>query len=155
VILLSWALAVAAVVLAVTGVLKVVDPTSTGPVLQALGLPSGHLAARSVGVIELAVAFAALLTTGPLGAWLVAAVYGVFTVGLIVVRRRSPATSCGCVGRWSGPPQRRHLAINMAAAGVAAGAAVGAVSVSATLYNRVKFWGENNSTRLTRVRLAA
>jgi uncharacterized protein YjeT (DUF2065 family) len=128
VIVLAWAVAVAAVVLSAAGVLKLVDPAPTAQMARALGLPFGDNTSRLVGIGELVVGVGVLASGAgvalvALGVW-----YLVFTAALAVLRVRSPATRCGCIGRWSGPPSLRHLAVNSAAAACALGAAVTATA---------------------------
>lgn len=129
--MLSWALAVVAVVLAATGLLKLVDPQPSVPMLKALGLPSSPVAIRGVGVAELGAGLVVLMWDSRVGPALVAVAYGAFTALMVTLRRRSPATSCGCIGRWSGPPLVRHVAINAAACAVGLGALFAAVGVDA------------------------
>lgn len=127
-IVLAWAVAVAAVVLSAAGVLKLVDPAPSAQMARALGLPFGDNTSRLVGIGELVVGVGVLASGAgvalvALGVW-----YLVFTAALAVLQVRSPATRCGCIGRWSGPPSLRHLAVNSAAAACALGAAVTATA---------------------------
>jgi hypothetical protein len=119
VVALSWFIAVAAVVLGALAAVKLVDPSPTATMLHALEVPGGALTARLMGAVELLVAVV-VLSAGPaasVGA--LAALYFVFAAGLVVLRHRSPTTSCGCIGRLSGPPTVRHMVID-ACLGVAA-----------------------------------
>jgi hypothetical protein len=130
VVVLSWIVAGAATVLGALGVVKLIDPTPTSTMLAALGVPAGNLAARLLGAGEVVLAVV-VLSDGPVVAMVALALaYWSFTIGLVVLRRRSPATPCGCVGRWSGPPTRRHIAIN----GVLASAAVVCVATGTTAW---------------------
>lgn len=117
--LVTWAVAVVAVALAATGALKVVDPRSSGPMLAALGLPHSPGASVVLGLVELLVGLGVLLSPwrGALAA--LALAYAGLAIAVTVVRRRHPLTPCGCVGRWSGPPTHRHIAVNAIAGLVA------------------------------------
>lgn len=130
--MLSWTLAVVAVVLAATGLIKLVDPQPSAPMLKALGLPSSAVAIRCVGVGELGAGLVVLIWDPTWGPLLVAVAYGSFTALMVTLRRRSPTTSCGCIGRWSGPPLWRHVAINAAASAVGFGSLIAAAGVDAT-----------------------
>lgn len=129
-IVLSWILAGAATVLGALGIVKLIDPTPTSTMLAALRVPGRDLAARLLGAGEVVVAVV-VLSDGPVVAVVALAVaYWSFTIGLVVLRRRSPDTPCGCVGRWSGPPSMRHIAIN----GVLASSAVACVATGTTAW---------------------
>ena len=139
----SWALSVAALVLAAGGVLKVVEPAASRPMMEAFELPSSPVAMRCWGAIELAISVT-VLAGGP---WLATAALGcsytVFTLMVALLRRRSPTTSCGCIGRWSAPPTRRHILINAAGALVGAAALVtrsSAVPPTDQLGGTVTYW---------------
>lgn len=111
---MSWCVAVAAVVLGSLGTVKLIDPSPTATMLAALGIPGGNLAARLLGAVEVLVGVVVLSDGPAMAVAALAAAYGSFSIGLVVLRRRSPLTPCGCVGRWSGPPSWRHVAINTA-----------------------------------------
>jgi len=121
----SWVVAVAAVVLGAAGALKVVNPEPTAAMLTALRLPSGNVMGRSIGAVEVVVAAWVLGVGGWFSQLVLAGVYAGFAAGMVVLRRRSPATPCGCFGKLSRPPGRRHVAVNLA--GAAAGI-VGAIT---------------------------
>lgn len=127
---MSWILATAATVLGALGLVKLIDPAPTSRMLSALPVPGGHLGARLLGAAEVAVAVV-VLADGPAAAVVALSfAYWSFTIGLVVLRRRSPTTPCGCVGRWSGPPTRGHIVIN----GVLASAAVVCVATGTTAW---------------------
>lgn len=115
-IALSWAITVTAVVLAAAGVVKLLDPAPTARMVQAVGLRAGDGAARLIGAGEVVVGVAVVVSGLAVAVAAMAAWYAAFTVTLAVLRVRSPDTPCGCIGRWSGPPARRHLVVNAAAA---------------------------------------
>jgi len=120
---------IAAAVLAAAGILKVVDPTATVRVLDAIGLGSTPAAARAVGVVETVLALWLLAGGGRWAAAACALVYLALTTAVIRLRRRSPSTPCGCFGQWSGPPMRRHVVVNLAGAAACAIAAATGASV--------------------------
>lgn len=139
--MLSWIVAGAATVLGALGVIKLIDPAPTSTMLAALGVPGRDVAARLLGGAEVAVAVV-VLSDGPAVAMVALALaYWSFTLGLVVLRRRSPATPCGCVGRWSGPPTRRHIAINGALATAAAACVVTGTTAWPTLSGAVSTTG--------------
>ena len=105
--------AVAAAVLGAAGVTKVLDPRPTAHMLDAIGAPGGPATARIAGVVELLVALWLLADGSRWAASAGALVYLGLTIAVLVLRRRSPATPCGCFGRWSGPPTARHLVVNL------------------------------------------
>ena len=119
-IALSWLLAVGAVVLGALGIVKLVDPNPTSTMLDAVGMPGHNLTARLLGVVEVMVAVAVLADGPQFAAVILAGMYSAFAIGLLVLRHRSPSTPCGCVGRWSGPPSYRHVAIDAVLAMAAA-----------------------------------
>lgn len=123
--------AVAALVLAVGGVLKLTDPEPTQAMLTAAGLPDRPALVYALGIGEAVVGAGVLAGTGLFLTATLAALYAGFAVLLAVVLRRHPeGVDCGCFGRYSAPPSRVHLVIDAAGAVVvAAAAAVGAPSL--------------------------
>lgn len=117
--LLICAAAVAALLLATAGATKLFDPVPTGRLLAVLGLPGPPAAARVLGVAEIACGVAVLVGVGPAALVAMSALYAAFAAVLFIARRRQPDVPCGCFGATSSPPGRRHLASNVAAAGVA------------------------------------
>ncbi len=130
--LVTGALAVAAVLLVISGPRKVTDPTATVEFLTDLGLPrptdgSGRRrVAGAVGVIELVAGVWALATGGWLLAALIGVIYVVFGVLIWLAMRRGLGT-CACFGRAGTPPSRFHVAVDLLLA-VAAFAAIAADS---------------------------
>ncbi len=116
--------AVVAGVLAVGGIFKLADPTSTVEMFGVLGLPRSRVLARVGGVVELVVGVTAFLVGGIVLETLVSVLFLIFAVmtGALVVRGGS--SSCGCFGRLSSAPSRVHVAVNLVAAGLAAVAVV-------------------------------
>lgn len=109
-------------VLVAAGASKVLDPSSTGATLGALGLPGGTTAARVLGGIEVVLGMAGLAVGGRAVAVGVAAAYAAFAV-IVAVARRRELPSCGCFGARSAPPSPVHVAVNVVSAVVAAVAA--------------------------------
>ena len=126
---LAGPFAIAYVLLAVGGAAKAVRPRDTANALGAIGvkfpriLPA-RLVVRVGGVLEAAIAVAALLVGGPALCALVAASYLAFA-GFVMVALRSgaPISSCGCFGKVDTPPSVIHVVLDAGFAGVAAGAA--------------------------------
>jgi uncharacterized membrane protein YphA (DoxX/SURF4 family) len=115
-----------AIVLVVSGVLKVRDPDSTTPMLGAVGLPSSRVAVYAVATLEVVVGAAALVIGGRLATALVGALFAGFAVIGAVLVRSGASVSCGCFGQRSGTMTPLHVAVNAAAAMVAlVAAAVG------------------------------
>jgi len=125
--------ALIAALLLVSGVLKVVRPRATAQALLDAGLPGSTVAARCVGIVEIAVASWAAVAPAAGGAIALAAVYLVFATFLGYVLRTHPdAGSCGCAGATAVPPSRLHLTLDVLAAVVAIGyAAVGGAALGA------------------------
>ena len=111
---------VAAVLVALAGAQKVLDPVMTIGALRALGLPALPMVVRFGASAELAAGVAAIVVGGPVVWWLVAASYLTFS-GFVVValRRGTMLGSCGCFGRDDTPPHPAHVALNLMLAAVA------------------------------------
>lgn len=122
VIIAEAAAYVAAGLVLLAGIAKVVDPEVTR---DALGLPDrgwSRLAVRVLGAGEVALATAVTVLGGRLLFSLLAAAYLAFTVVAGVQGRR--ARSCGCLGASQARPGALHLGVNLvaaAAAGLAGG----------------------------------
>jgi hypothetical protein len=115
----------AALLLVTAGVFKVVSPSATASAAAEVGWRTPTWVVRLLGAVEM-VAGGAAASTGWAPAWAAtAALYAGFA-GFVVAARRAGAASCGCFGRASEgvPPNRRHVAVNVAAAAVAAMAAL-------------------------------
>jgi Methylamine utilisation protein MauE len=122
---LAGPFAIAALVLALGGALKMLEPGDTAHALRTLGFPSGRTLVRAGGAFELLVALGALVTGETVLVALVAISYAVFAVVVVVALRSGrPISSCGCFGKVDTPPSRVHVVIDVVAAGVAAASAV-------------------------------
>jgi hypothetical protein len=115
---------IAAGLLVVSGVGKLVRPAGAASALRSAGLPGGRVVARALGLVEVAVGAAALWRPGPATAAAVVVLYLGFAAFLVRLLRLGGATSCGCVGAADAPPSRLHVALDLVAAAVAAGVAV-------------------------------
>ena len=115
----SW---VFAVLLAVAGAAKIRDPAATSAALQGARLVSDRRLVRVLGLAEVALAAAVLVSGGRLPAALLAAAYAAFAV--FAHRQARQGAGCGCFGQSDAPATRLHVAVNVAGAGVAAAAAV-------------------------------
>lgn len=117
----ATAAAMFSVLLIITGVAKIARPHDVERALTGLGLPRIPFAGVLVGLVEVAVGAAAILT----GAGLLAQgiLYAIFALWILAALRLDvPLASCGCLGRDDTPPSWGHLALNVIAAGVSFGA---------------------------------
>jgi uncharacterized membrane protein YphA (DoxX/SURF4 family) len=121
--LLTGAFQILAVVVIVGGAAKLVSPGAFRATLRSLGVPGGVVAARLAGLVEIGLGGAALVLGGRAWAAALAALYGVFTI-VVVVARRKGAESCGCFGSVAAPPSTLHVVIDAASTVVAAAAAI-------------------------------
>lgn len=110
-------LAAGLLVAAGAGKIGVPDPAMAA--LHSLKLPSGRIAARAVGVGEIAVGLAAVVVGGMPAAVAVGVGYAVL-LGIAGLQR-ARQVDCGCFGVAAAPVSRLHLAVNgvAAAAGLA------------------------------------
>ena len=112
---------IAAVLLAVAGILKTLHPSDTARALEGFGVRIPESVVRGGGAVEAAVACVAFLVGHPVAVAIVAASYGAFALFVFLAqRRRLPISSCGCFGRVDTPPSSIHLAVTVAAALVTA-----------------------------------
>jgi len=107
----------AASLLLVSGVLKLVRPRATAQAMLDAGLPGSSAVARGLGAGECAVAAFAAAAPARGGALALAIVYLAFAgfVGY-VLRTHPTAGSCGCAGSKAVPPSLLHLALDAVAA---------------------------------------
>jgi hypothetical protein len=112
---------VAALLLAVAGAQKLLDPTMTVGALRAMHLPASPLLVRGGAALELGLGVAAIAVGGAALWWLVAASYLLFAVFVVAALRRGTMIgSCGCFGRDDTPPHVTHVVLNVLLAAVAA-----------------------------------
>ena len=116
--------AAAAVLLLWSGVAKLTRPAATDRMLaEVLGhrWPARRTTARLVGVVEVAVGAAVLVTGSRASSAALAASYLVFTVVAVRLASGPRPASCGCFGRRDAPTGRTHVVVDAVAcaAGVA------------------------------------
>jgi len=106
--------------LAVAGAMKISRPKYTAGALRAAGLPANDALVRLLGLAELGVGVAAVVTGSPVWAAATAAFYLGFA-GFVVYALLSgaPISSCGCFGSPDTPPKVGHVVLDLSAAGVA------------------------------------
>ena len=108
---LAW---IAAGLLVVAGVGKLPVPDGAMATLHSLRLPSGRVAARLVGMGEVAVGIAVIVVGGRVGAGLLAVVYALLLA--VAWRQRVRQLDCGCFGVAAAPVSPLHLGVNAGAA---------------------------------------
>ena len=106
----------AASLLLVSGVLKLVGPRATAQALLDAGLPGSRAVARGLGAGECAAAAFAVAVPARGGAFALAIVYLAFAgfVGY-VLHTHPTAGSCGCAGSKAVPPSLLHLGLDVVA----------------------------------------
>jgi Methylamine utilisation protein MauE len=115
----------AALLLAVAGASKAIDPAMTAGALRALGLPSSRSLVRAGAAAELLLGLLAMTAGWGFVWWLVAASYLAFAAFVVAALRAGTMVgSCGCFGREDTPPHPLHVVIDVALAATAAAAAV-------------------------------
>jgi hypothetical protein len=118
--------AAAAILLAAGGGLKFRRPLHTANALRAVHLPHSPVLVRALGVAEVAIATGALTLGHPLFALLVGASYLAFAgFVLLALARGGAVATCGCFGEADTPATPVHVALDVAAAGVAFAVAAG------------------------------
>jgi hypothetical protein len=118
---------VAACLLVVAGVAKVVHPEPASDALAVLGLSVPLVLVRLFAALEILIAMAALFVSGPIPSVLVGASYLGFAGFVALLRRDPDAGSCGCFGATEEPPSLRHVIVNVL---IGAGCLVAALSSS-------------------------
>ncbi len=109
----------AALLLAVAGAAKALDPVSTLRATRASGLRLTGAGVRLFGVVEAVVGLAALLIGGPVPAALVALCYVSFAIFVATGLMRGNLTSCGCFPGSEAPSSLGHVVLNVALAACA------------------------------------
>jgi hypothetical protein len=119
-----------AVLLGLAGAAKLASPVAVTRALRAAKLPGWRVlrrlpVARTLGVVEVAVALAMLVVGGRIAAALLTASYAAITLVAWRLARTADGTDCGCFGGASDAPVGwGHVAITAIATGVAALATV-------------------------------
>ena len=107
----------AASLLLVSGVLKLVGPRASAQAMLDAGLPGSRAVARGLGAGECAAAAFAAAAPARGGALGLAIAYLAFAGFVGYVLRTHPTSgSCGCAGSKTVPPSLLHLAIDVVAA---------------------------------------
>lgn len=122
--LFALMLAVASVLLVAAGAGKLVGPAPTAAALRGIGVRVPEAAVRGLGVVEIALGGAALLSSAALPAVGVALVYGGFTAFVVVALRRA-VPGCGCFGSAGAAPSWAHAGFNVVLACGALAAGLG------------------------------
>jgi hypothetical protein len=122
--ILAPPLYLAAGLLVVSGASKLRRPDPAARALYAAGVPAARAASRALGGAELLVGAVALVRPTPLGAAAVAATYAGFAGFLAYLKLWRPEASCGCAGGREVPPHGLHIALDLLAAAVGAGASL-------------------------------
>jgi hypothetical protein len=105
--------------LIVGGLLKVRHPHDTGRALRVSGLPVSNGVIRAAGLVEAAVATAAVLSGNRALVAMVGASYLGFAAFVTwALARQLPLSSCGCLGQADTPPSVGHVALDLLAAAV-------------------------------------
>ena len=130
---LTGALQILASVIAVGGVAKIASPDGFASLLRTLGLPGTRAVSRACGAVEVVLGVGAVVAGGTIAAALVGLTYTAFAV-VVLLARRSGASSCGCFGSVASPPSPVHVVVNAVSAVVAfAAAAVDPASLADSL----------------------
>lgn len=117
-------LAIAAILLCVSGAIKVANPSSTAGALKSAGLPSHPVLARLLGASEVGVGLSTFFIGGPVPAFLTAGLFAGFAVFVAyAIGRGISIQSCGCFGATDTPPSLAHILVNGALAAGAVAAA--------------------------------
>lgn len=102
----------AALLLLISGAVKLRHPGDLADTLTTLGLRRGSVrAAQAVAVVEIATAIAVILTGAPVVCLLAACGYAGFTNFLIMALRDPRIGSCGCGGEHATPATVPHAAV--------------------------------------------
>ncbi|WP_426572157.1 MauE/DoxX family redox-associated membrane protein [Aquihabitans sp. McL0605] len=123
----------AALLLGAAGVGKALRPAATRVALRSAGLPGTALAARGLGVAEIAIALAAILVGGPVATGLVAVSY----LGFAGFARRLDTKTrgsapCGCFGASSAPVGTLHVVLDLV---IAVGVGVAALDAPGPIWS--------------------
>lgn len=111
--------------LAAAGADKAIRPGNTAKAMNAAGFRVRRREVRAAALVEAAVGAGAALTGSALLATAVAVSYSAFAVFVAAaIVRRWPLSTCGCFSTVDTPPTYGHVAVDLAAAGVAAVVAV-------------------------------
>src|SRR5436305_14374545 len=102
---------VAAGLLVVSGISKLLRPEPGRRALRSAGLPGGRGAVRLLGALEACVGAACLGLAGRVPALLLGATYAAFAGFLVRLRSKGAEGSCGCVGARDTPASLLHVGL--------------------------------------------
>lgn len=114
---------IAAALLGVAGVSKLIAPRGAMGALGAQGLPATRATACGIGTIEVLVGVAVITTLSPWSVGVLGLVYTGFAA--FVWRAAQRGTSCGCLGPHETTARRGHALLNLLVAASAATLALG------------------------------
>ena len=121
-----------AVVVALSGVTKLLSPRPFAELTATVGVPVGTVGARIAGLMEIALGVWVVATGSRIACAVLSVAYVVFAL-VVVAARRAGAPSCGCFGASAAPPSAVHVVVNLVSAAIAAlAAATGDVEGIAT-----------------------
>lgn len=122
---LAGPLFAAALLMALAGAFKLTRPDATRVALRTAGLPSGSVAVRVLGAVEVVAALVVVALGGRLaGAIVLVAYIGFAGFAAHLANRSRRSVPCGCFGSSSAPVGRLHVIVNLFLA------AVGAASIA-------------------------
>jgi len=123
---IAWvSLVLASGLLIATGASKILSPAASEPLLAVLRIPAAFRSGRALGVIEICLGSAALITADQRLIAAEAVAFTIFAAVLAyVLAARVPLSSCGCAGARDTPPSLLHVGLNLAAAGATTFAAI-------------------------------
>ena len=114
-----------AVLLVMSGALKLADREPTRGALRAAGLPAGPAVVVAIGLGEITIGAGALLTGAPPFATALSLAYAAFAGFVVIALARDlPIASCGCFGKEDTPPSRMHVLVTAVAAITGAAVAI-------------------------------
>lgn len=127
----------AALLLVVSGAVKLVRPAATAQALSGLGLMrTARPAARVVGAVEVVVGGWTGITGSAAACLATALVYAAFTAFLVAgLRAPDRISTCGCTGSIDSPPTVAHALVTgaLALVGLAAAVTGGVTAVTRTV----------------------
>lgn len=120
--LVSGPLHLVALILAISGAHKLLDPSGATSAMVAAGVPRALASGRVVGVVEIGAGAGLLAFGGTLPTVILGGTYAAFALFLLLLRRRDSAAPCGCFGATEAPPGTTHLLLNVVSVAVCAAA---------------------------------
>jgi hypothetical protein len=132
---------VACGLLVASGVAKLWRPAPAISALEAAHLRGGAVAARALGIVEIAVGALGLWRPSAPTAAAVAVLYLGFALFLVRLIRQGNASTCGCVGSREAPPSSLHVALDLIAVVVTLAVAVAPVAPLAATVDSSPFAG--------------